>query len=287
MSCNKIFVCGASGNVGLNLMKSLEKKGSMIKAGVRDPSKFKCNLKNVEPVKFDYKDKSTWDMALKGCDKIFMIALPMDMTPESYLGPLIEKCKEMKFKKIVFLSVVNPEKLQLFNVENLIKNCGINYGILRPPFFMDNFSSGFMRQEVDKGCISSPAGQHAISFISCKDIGDCACEMLITDKHNNQIIEITGPAPLTFTQISQMLEKQLNKSVKYNLVSESDFFNGAKKSGMPSSMVKFYELLYEPIMMDKNAKVTKGVEQITGHKPMSFECFLKEGNFNKPVGPSM
>eukprot|EP01133_Synstelium_polycarpum_P001149 gene1149-1314_t len=162
----------------------------------------------------------------------------------------------------------------------------INYTILRPPFFMNNFSNGFLRKEVDSGCITTPCGEHAVSFISTQDVGECIAVTLLDDKLNGQTIEITGPAPLNFQQCSDLISKQLGTLIHYIQAKDTDFYSAVKDSGMPNSSVKVLNNLYDTVNQDKNSKVTLGVEQITGHKPMSFEQFVKASFTKNSIEPS-
>ncbi|KAF2075654.1 hypothetical protein CYY_003027 [Polysphondylium violaceum] len=277
----KILVIGGTGSCGRNVVKQLEKKGQSVLVAARDEKKFKEMKfgKNTTFVKFDFNSKDTWKCALDGVDRVFLMALPLDDTPEKSMEPFINELKQSKkIKKIVFLSVLNAERFPIIKIETLIKDSGIPYSFLRPPFFMENLTDGFMKDELKQGSLSAPVGDHATAWISTQDIGDCAASLLLEEsgKYDNQVINITGPAPITYPQICQLLSKYTGKNVKYNDVKPADFNKACLSKGMPQGSVQYLADLFQAVVDDKTNTVHMGVQQLTGHQPKSFECFIQE-----------
>eukprot|EP01133_Synstelium_polycarpum_P001150 gene1150-1315_t len=266
-------------------MKALEKRDVQLRAALLDPSKCVCKAPKCEAVQFDFDKETTWLPAIKDATHVFFPIKPLDPSPMTYFAPLLELCKKHGVKKIVFLSALNPENLPIVECEEALKKSGINYTILRSPFFMENLSTGFMRDEVDNGCLCTPSGDHPVSFVSVQDIGECIANTLLDDKFNDQTIEVTGPTPLTFKQCADMISKQLNKPIKYNCVKDDEFYQTNKSKGMSQDVVKVLRCIYDTVNQDKNAKVTSGAQQITGHQPLSFEHFVQNA-FTKPSMPS-
>ncbi|EGC35953.1 hypothetical protein DICPUDRAFT_91927 [Dictyostelium purpureum] len=288
--CNSILVIGGTGNTGRNVVKFLEKKSpnTCIKVASRDEKKFKSLGfgKNTKFQKFEFSDPKTWDAALEGVDRVFLMALPLDPHPENNCGRFIDKCKERMVRKICFLSVINAERFPLIKIESMLKNSGMIYCILRPPFFMENLSEGFMKDGIKDGNLVAPVGQHAVSWISTRDIGECAANMLLEDKFNGQILEITGPAPINFTQLCDVLSKQLGRPIKFTDARPDEFHKNCLKGGLPEGSTQYLSDLYLAVRDDKANRVSKSVHQITGHEPMAFETFVSEA-FSKTSKPGM
>ncbi|KAF2069386.1 hypothetical protein CYY_009300 [Polysphondylium violaceum] len=277
----KILVIGGTGSCGRHVVKHLEKKGQIVLVGARDEKKFKEMkfVKNTTFRKFDYTMKVTWKCALDGVDRVFLMALPLDDKPEKYIEPFIDELKQsQKIKKIVFLSALNAERFPIFKIETLIKDSGIPYSFLRPQFFMENLTDGFMKDELKQGGLTAPVGDHAIAWVSAQDIGGCATSLLLEEsgKYDNQAINITGPAPITYPQICGLLSKYTGKNVKYNDVNPTDFEKVCLSKGMSLSSVQYLAIIFETVVENKTNTVYMGVQQLTGHQPKSFEVFIQE-----------
>eukprot|EP01132_Coremiostelium_polycephalum_P006160 gene6160-7673_t len=286
MEQKRILVVGGTGNCGLAVVKSLEKKGSLITVACREPEKCKelLNCKNIKLVKIDLNNQSTWDKAFENVDRVFFMALPLDPEPEKYAAPFLEKCKFFKIQKLIFVSVLNVERFPLAKVENLIKSSGINHIILRAPFFMENITNGWMKDEIFKhNSLSAPAGDHATVWISTRDIGECAATLFFDNKFINQTIDLTGPAPLNFNQICDLLSKYLGKSIKYNNLRIEDYNKNLLNSGMKDPSIRYMDDLFKAVSDDKTNKVSMGVQQILGRAPLSFETVIKESLMKSPM----
>ena len=69
------------------------------------------------------------------------------------------------------------EQAPLRMVEHLVRNSGVPYTILRPNFFMENFSEGFLSGSIKtQGAIFLAAGDGKTSFISVQDIAAAVVE---------------------------------------------------------------------------------------------------------------
>ena len=70
-----VLVTGATGNVGSELIKVLSKikHNLTLFAGVRNLKEdaSKINDKNIQLIKFDFTDITTYQSALKNCDTLF------------------------------------------------------------------------------------------------------------------------------------------------------------------------------------------------------------------------
>ncbi|KAM9993138.1 hypothetical protein ACTFIZ_011111 [Dictyostelium cf. discoideum] len=279
-STMSILVTGGTGVVGRQVVKSLELRESNINIRVGGRDQDKCNQlgfgKNSTFTRFDFMDPTTWDKSLEGVDRVFLIALPMDPTPEKSLGPFIEKCKERKLKKIVVLSVIDAERVPLVKIEQMVQNSGLTYVILRPPFFSENFSEGFMKHDIEQGTIRVPVGDHSVNWISTHDIGECASIVLMDSKFDGRTIEITGPKPINFRELSEVVSKNVGKQIRFEDIKPQEYKKCLMDRGLSEPSANYLNELFTSAREDKLSKCTKGVNEITGHDPRSFEQFAKE-----------
>ncbi len=150
---NKILVLGATGKVGQTLVQLLAEKGEQVKAATRQPAAYPAQP-NVEAVAFDQDQPQSWSPALADVDRLFLLSAKAgDLQPDQTLNPLIDAAKTAGVRKIVLMTAMGVEQAEgvgLREVEKHLIASGVNYTILRPNWFMQNVTLGFMRRETAK-----------------------------------------------------------------------------------------------------------------------------------------
>lgn len=273
-----ILVTGATGNVGSEVAKALNKRGIKVRAGSRDPRKL-SGLDGVASVKADFEDPSTFDAALDGVSGLFLIAPPADANAPAKLKPVIDKAKARGVGHIVFNSSFGAnlnEQAPLCIVEHLLTQSGVNYTILRPNFFMENFSSGYIAPSIkQQRSIFLPAADAKTSFIAVRDIGETAAASF-ADKHYNREFDLTGPEALDHAEVAQIITDAAGVEIKYHPLSEQETIFGAKQIGMPQPMIDYMLMLYQAVRAGHTAPVTEDVQRVTGRPPIRFADFARE-----------
>jgi len=173
----KILVIGSTGKVGQALIHELTQAGEQVRAATRKPATLTPSA-NIEPTFFDYTDPSTFESALAGVSRIFLMEPqpPLDGTPQQFMIPLVEAAANNKCK-IVLMSSASAEfddTEPLQQVEAAIKATGRPFVILRPNWFMDNFHTMLLEPILQAGIIPAPAGTSSSAFIDSRDIAAAA-----------------------------------------------------------------------------------------------------------------
>lgn len=114
MRNKKILITGATGNVGLEVIRWLKEIGSQmsIYAGSHSVEKSKIALAAFNISEFrqiEFADSSTFDSALEGIDIVFLLRPPQLANVAKYFAPFIQKMKKNNVSKIVFLSAQGAE----------------------------------------------------------------------------------------------------------------------------------------------------------------------------------
>lgn len=272
-----ILVTGATGNLGRALVQAVTSKGFRVKAASRHPETIPL-AENVEAVRMDYEDASTLAAALANIKGVFLIAPPMDPEAPAKLKPVIEKAKTLGLEHIVFTSALGADQSDqspLRIVERALIASGVNYTILRPNFFMENFSAGFVSPMTkSQGSIFLAAGDGKTSFISTQNIAEVAAtafaKKLFSKEYN-----LTGPGALDDTEVARIISSAIGKKVMYQPLSEEAMLQGARGMGMPEGAVQYLGILYAAVRAGYAATVTDDVKRITGKKPTSFQAFVE------------
>src|SRR6056297_3171587 len=132
---NKILITGATGNVGTEAIRYLQMRNTsdQVVVGARNTEKAKHTFKEfegLEYVHFDFEDERTFNSALTGIDKVFLLRPPHISDISRYFTPLIDSIKTQNINGVVFLSVQGAEKSKVIphnKIEKLIQNAGTDY----------------------------------------------------------------------------------------------------------------------------------------------------------------
>lgn len=276
-----ILVLGATGFAGKEVVKALAgNPGIQVKAATRFPEKYTAQAANVSAVRLVQEDASTFAPALAGVDLVFLSALPLDADAAPKLRPFIDEAKKAQVKKIVFLSAIGVEHVEaapLRQIELALIASGIPYNIVRPNFFMENFSEGPFSPTIKQlGKILIPAGDGKYSVISTADIAAVSVELLLNEAHVGRELTLTGPAAIDNHEAAAIISAASGKTVTYDNIPESALIEGVIASGAPESAAHYLAMLVAAVRNGHCAVVTTAVKDITGKEPVAFEAFVRE-----------
>ena len=265
-----ILVTGASGNLGRAAVAALKSAGFSVRAASRHP------LPAENSVLFDYENHTTHEAAIKGADGVLLIAPPLDVDAPEKLIPVIDACKFLGVRHIVFNSAFGVdanEQAPLRIIEHHLMASGVGYTIIRPNFFAENFTTGFLAPMAASGKISVAAGAGKTSFISTADIAAVVTAAFTEGPHRRQH-NITGPAALNYSEVATLLGQALGKTVEYQAISEEEMVQNAIQNGLPASAAQYLAVLYNAVRNGWLGAVTDVVQQVTGQAPRSLADVL-------------
>jgi uncharacterized protein YbjT (DUF2867 family) len=168
------------------------------------------------------------------------------------------------------------EQAPLRVIERALMDSGVPYTILRPNFFMENFSTGFIVPMIKhNGGIFVAAADGKTSFISTRDIAAVAAVAFAQGLQGREY-NLTGPEALDRTQAARIISEAAGKEVTYHALPEEAMLQGARDQGMPESMVQYMGVLYAAVRAGYTEVVTKDVEEVTGQKPVTFAQFVQD-----------
>jgi len=280
---SNILITGATGNVGFEVIRFLTKLDTAHKviAGVRNIDQAKKVLKgfpSLDYVLFDFEDFSTFNDALKGIDRIFLLRPPHIADIDKYFKPLLSKIKAKNIKEIIFLSVQGAEKSKIIphnKIERLIIENGFNFIFLRPSYFMQNLTTTLINDIQNKREIILPSGQAKFNWIDIENIGEAAAILLDEfDDYKNQAFEITGLENESFTKVTELINNIIEKPIKYRNVNPLKFYNIKKHEGMVKGMIIVMTLLHFLPRFQIEPRISDFYQRLTGKKPTDLNTFI-------------
>ena len=277
----KILVTGATGNVGTFVCDALLNKGEGVVAAVTDISRAtgKVNA-NAHMVEFDFTKPQTFNAALAGIDRVFLMRPPHLGKPEDLL-PFIEAMKNANIRLVCFLSLMGVENNPVpphHKIEKYIEKAGLPFVHIRPGFFMQNLTGIHLPEIKEKDEIFIPAGRSRCSFIDSKDIGLAIAEVLFDpNKYENTTATITGPEALDYYQVAAIFSDILGRRIVYKSPSIFKFRRYMiKERLLDKPMVNIMVMLYLMTRLGTAKKVTGDFQHITGLRPRSVRVFVEE-----------
>ncbi|MBK9140146.1 MAG: NAD(P)H-binding protein [Verrucomicrobia bacterium] len=273
----RILVTGSTGNLGRAVVATLTTKGVHVLAAARNPGKVVPSA-GIEPIAFDYVAPATHAAALRGVTGLFLLAPPLDPEAPAKLNPVIDLAKARGLQHIVLVSALGVDAVEeapLRVVERHLLASGVPHTILRPNFFMENFSTGFLAPMLKQGGILLAAADGKTTFISVADIAEVAATAFVKGLTSRQY-NLTGPAALDHRTVTAIISKLSRKPITYQAIPEEAMFRGLRGTGMPEGAVQYVGVLYRAVRAGYAATVTTDVETVTGRKPIPFEAFASQ-----------
>ena len=273
----RILVTGANGNLGGAVVRALNRGTVKIIAGGTHPETMQTP-QGIEIRKIDYVQPETVAVALRDVDGLFLVAPPLDPEAPAKLNPVIDRAKAAGVRHIILnsaLGVDQNDAAPLRVIEKHLMASGLEYTILRPNFFMENFSSGFLAPMIAQGGIFLAAGEAGTSFISVEDIAAVAAAAFEKELFGAEF-NLTGPAALDHAQVANIISEVCGRKIQYHALSEEAMLQGARDQGMPEGAVQYMGVLYGAVRSGWLAAVTDDVEKVTGRPPMSFGDFAQK-----------
>ncbi|MGI6665285.1 MAG: NmrA family NAD(P)-binding protein [Christensenellaceae bacterium] len=278
----KIMVTGALGNVGGYVAKHLLKnKQNVVCADINLEALQEKYGHTTANVYFDFTDPTTFEMALRDVDRVFIMRPPHLGKPED-LKPFIEMLKAKgKIKLVSFLSLLGVEKNPIpphHKIEKYIEAAGLPFCHIRPSFFMQNISGVHAFEIKAFNRIVVPVKQALTSFIDAEDIGEITAKVLSEpEEHQNKSYSITGPEAMDYVKVAQILSEELGREIVYTNPRPSF----AKKywievRGLDKEYATVMGMLYLMTRMGAAKKVTTVFEEVMGKKPQTFQAFVKK-----------
>lgn len=277
---NTIFVTGATGNVGSQVVQQLIASGITPRVAVRSINKAESLKKaGAEPVEMDLDRPKTVQSAFAGVDKVFLVS-PFVPNMVELTAILREAAKRANVQQIVRLSALAQPGIALSKwhceMEKAIAKTGIPFTFLRPNGFMQNFVTAMAGTIKADNAFYLNAGDGKVSFVDTRDIASVAVAALTTSGHEGQAYTVTGSEALSHPQAAFILSQVLGRTINYVDVPEDTVRQGMQGAGMPEPTVNALLELYASYKASQAATVSPVVEQVTGKQPISFEQFVKD-----------
>jgi uncharacterized protein YbjT (DUF2867 family) len=229
--------------------------------------------------RFDWDDPATHRTAVDGVDRIYLVAPVMRTRFAAQVSAFLDLAQDAGVQHITYLSAYGidmaPPEVALRAVElDLIGRTSMTHSIVRPAWFMQNFSETFLKP-ID-GAITVPTGDGGEAFVDADDIAAVAAATLADPgSHAGAQYAPTGPDRLTMREAADVIGSVTSQEVRHIDIDRRAWVDAVIASGVPTEYGEILELLTETVASGSGARPNDDVRAVTGAPPTSFTEFAQ------------
>ena len=268
-----VTVTGATGKTGKNVVQQATEQGWRVRRAVRR------DQLEADQVRLDWDDADSWRPAFAGSDAAYVL-IPFNHPGAAERTPdLIRAAAAAGVGKIVLLSSWDagyaPEDGPLRVTEQALLDLPVASAIVRPTWFLDNFTSGSFAAMTESGQLRLPAGDGLIPFIDTRDVAAVAVRALAGDGPEG-ILPATGPEAITHHEVAAALGEAAGRAMTYVPVSAEEFVDLMTARGFGRDYGEFLaEALLAVASGELKIPVADTVERVVGRPPYSVWEFAR------------
>ena len=233
--------------------------------------------RNGADVRFDWDDATTHRPALQGVDRLYLVAPVMRMD-FAQVATFLDLAEAAGVRHVTYLSAYGideaPPQVALRSVElDLIARGAITHSILRPAWFMQNFSETFLKP-VD-GVITVPTADGSEAFIDAEDIAAVAAETLANGCPCRRRLRPHRLRGDHGSEAAEVISGVIGKPVKHNDIDRNVWIEGSVAAGVPAQYGQMLRMLTETVASGMGSRPNDYVEKVTGAPPTTFADFAR------------
>jgi uncharacterized protein YbjT (DUF2867 family) len=278
-----ILIMGATGTVGGETLAALRESGVDAIAFVRDPRRAADLLGTEQPVTVgDLADRRSLAAAVDGIAGVLLCSGHDPALREHQLNA-VEAIAASDVRRVVKISASpvatgadSPARVGRDHaaVEDALRASGREVVAIRPNVFMQSFLA--QAPAVAAGVLPGPEGDPRVSFVDAADIGRVAAAALLADEPPADVLEVTGPEALAWSDVAEAMRDALGRPVAYHPTPREVMAQGMRALGRPEWLIEHVLELGALLAEPKAAEVTDAVISITGRPASPLTEFLTD-----------
>jgi uncharacterized protein YbjT (DUF2867 family) len=259
------LVLGATGKTGRRVLARMQARHLPVRAATR-----------TGEYPFDWLDRSTWRRTLEGVASVYLSYFP-DVAVPSAVNDIREFCSlasRQGVRHIVFLT--GRGEVQAEQCEEIVKQSGMAWTVLRATWFSQNFSESHFLEPVLGGHVALPTALVAEPFVDADDIAEVAVAALTDARHIAQLYELTGPKAITFEEAIAVIARATGRTIKFQSVSAEAYRAELVAAQLPIEMIDLVMYLFTTVLDGRNTPLADGVQRALGRAPTSFDAYAQK-----------
>jgi uncharacterized protein YbjT (DUF2867 family) len=267
---DRVLVTGGTGKTGQFVAGLLAARGIDVRIATRNPV-------SAGQARFDWNDTATHGPALEGVDAVYIVA-PTDRIEQlSVMRPFLERAVSHVPGRLVLLSASSlPAGGPMMGEVHawLVQHAPL-WTVLRPTWFMQNFTTQHRQSILGEGCVYSATRNGRVGFIDAADIAAVAVEALTDPALASGEHVLTGPQALSYDDIAKAISDETGLTVRHCCLSVEELAGRHAASGIPQSYALTLAQMDDAIAQGAEDRITAEVRRITGRPANTFAAFLQ------------
>jgi uncharacterized protein YbjT (DUF2867 family) len=263
-----ILVTGATGNAGGAVVRALAERGEEVRGLVRSANAVLPT--GAETAVGDLDRPESLSEPLAGARALFLLSGYRDMPG------ILARARSAGVQRVVLLSggaavavdPANPISQYMIRSEDAVREAGLGWTVLRPYEFMSN-ALRWAEQMRSGDVVRAPFADVRVAVIDPRDIAAAAVTALLDGGHEGRSYRLSGPQSLLPRERVRILAEVLGRDLRFEAQSD-DEARAELSQSMPPEYVDAFIGFYVRGWIDESP-VLATVEEITGHKPGTFE----------------
>jgi uncharacterized protein YbjT (DUF2867 family) len=277
-----ILVTGATGQIGKMVVENILKRGLPVRAFMRNNGALSdINHSKLEKAVGTFEDTDSLEKAMDGVDRLFLVARDNPDQVAQHEN-VIRAAERTGVKHIVKLSAYGASKKSPIalmrwhaETEEQLQNSRVEWTFLRPHLYMHNLLR-FGESVAEEAQFSAPMGKDKFGLIDVQDIAEVASKVVREEGHAEKIYTLTGPSVLSYMEIAEYFSAILGKSVKYNAITQEEFYQQHLSKGTPKWRAYDLAHIADAYPGKRKERVTNDVYEILGRPARSIDTFLSD-----------
>ncbi|MFG2946968.1 SDR family oxidoreductase [Streptomyces adustus] len=274
-----ILVTGATGTIGVEVVRQLAARGEKVRALSRDPAKV-APAPGVEPVRGDYRDPGSLATAMSGVTAAFLVGVP---GPDAeYDQALVTAARAAGVRRLVKLSAiatgdpeVGPAGRHHVVGERAVVDSGADWTLLRPSAFASNTLSWAGEIRAGKQ-VPNLTGDGLQGVVDPRDVSEVAVRALVEEGHAGRTYTLTGPETISVPGQAAVLAEVLGLPVGVGELSPEQVRAHVRDWGAGEEAAEGFLTAFAFVRRGGNAVVTDDVPELLGRRARSYRQWAEE-----------
>ncbi|MDN0201176.1 NmrA family NAD(P)-binding protein [Streptomyces sp. S.PNR 29] len=269
------LVIGATGTTGSRVARGLAARGHRVKAACRRTA----HVHGGSSVRFDWYDRTTYEPALSGTDRVYLVPPLTSAAPADIMLPFLEQARASGVRRAVLLSssAIPAGGPAVGQVHQALPALFDEWAVLRPSWFMQNFTGDHLHaQSIRKeGVLLTAAGEGRVAFVDADDIAAVAVHALTDVQAPDSDLVITGPETLSHSEVATVLSEVTGRAVTHRQLTYEQMRDHLART-MPPEFAAMLAGMDRAIAEGAEDRTTDTVLRVTGRRPRSFRAHVEQ-----------
>lgn len=285
-----ILITGATGPFGRTTIEHLIQKGvtpAEIAVLVRDETKAEdFKAKGIQVIKGDYHDFDSLLKAFQGVDKVLFVSSSEIQDRSKQHENVVKAAGKAGVKHVYYTSFERKNESDNspiamiaeshIHTENLLKESGIQYTILKNGTYLDMLPMFIGDKVLETGVIYIPSGKGKTAAALRSELAEATASVITSTGHENKSYNFSNSEAFTYSEVAEIISQTTGKKVNHISPTVEDFITTLSKEGVPEMYIHMtagFARAQEQGEFDKTDTV---LEKLLGRKPTTVREFIHQ-----------